>query len=612
MSSIYRTNNVNRGGSPRPMGRGRGVPGRPLARHPPGMGNGLNGQAGSQAHSLPPLTSQDFPLMSSSKGETQNIMNFKSTKPVKLENFTPPLKLQRKDPHAPPPTPNPEPTAGPSETVNEEPNRGPKTGADTSLIAPMGGATRNKQMLFKKRTRQIFLAKEDTRKLREEEQKPWVLEDFDNQNGFVGTLEGGQKSDYMLFVFAENGFKVVPVDKWYKFNPKISYQVMSLDEAEEHYKRQQKTESSRWLTARKPKAEDMETEEAAPSQRDRFMTVDSGISGVKSEDEDDAGGKRRDRNDSDIDDIDFEDVFQDDEEVAAEMEVEDDETKDVKARVKKETKGYMPGGDESVEDFDEKDLSLTNEGKQMRKLVRNLEKNNVYDSDDDHDPYASSTGDLGSSDEDEDSNKSDAESKKKNEAVVPKKVSTPTKPTLAQKKAHALANRKPLSKPIGRPHSPSLHNVKRERNLSSASSSRASSPVHRGSLSPTHPGSPSDSANGAKKRQSSEISDGENETKRMRKAAGSASPPHHPTSSVSPAPSVTDGFGDGDLITEAEVINALRGKRLTTKEFLSVFRKRLKKDRNKDIITGLLKKVARHVDSGNPKEKLLELKPDYQ
>lgn len=195
--------------------------------------------------------------------------------------------------------------------------------------------------------------------------------------------------------------------------------------------------------------------------------------------------------------------------------------------------------------------------------------------------------------------------------MVPKKVSTPTKPTLAQKKL-AMANRKPLSKPIGRPHSPSLHNVKRERSLSSANSSRASSPVHRGSLSPTHPGSSSDVTNGAKKRQSSEISDGESEAKRMRKAAGSASPPHHPIPSGSPAPSATDGSGDGDLITEAEVVNALRGKRLTTKEFLSVFRKRLKKDRNKDIITGLLKKVARHVDSGNPKEKLLELKPDYQ
>jgi transcription initiation factor TFIIF subunit alpha len=99
----------------------------------------------------------------------------------------------------------------------------------------------------------------------------------------------------------------------------------------------------------------------------------------------------------------------------------------------------------------------------------------------------------------------------------------------------------------------------------------------------------------------------------MRKAAGSASPPHRATSPAAPtATAAADGSADTDLITEAEVINALRGKRLTTKEFLSVFRKRLKKDRNKDIITGLLKKLARHVDSGNPKEKLLELKPEYQ
>ncbi|KAG2181933.1 hypothetical protein INT43_006858 [Umbelopsis isabellina] len=603
MSSIYRTNNANRG-SPRPAGRGRGVPGRP--RPVNAMGHKLGGPGGP-AQPLPPITSQDFPLMSSSKVESHNIMNFKTVKPVKLENFTPPVKLQRKDPNAPPPAPANDPGAGP-EAMNEEPSRGPKTGADTSLIAPMGGATRNKQMLFKKRTRQIFLAKEDTRKLREQEQKPWVLEDFDNQNSFVGSLEGGQQSDYMLFVFAENGFKVVPVDKWYKFNPKISYQVMSLDEAEEHLQRQQKTESSRWLTARRPK-EEAEGEQAGPSQRDRFRVVDNGTAAVKSEDEDDAGGKRRGRNDSDIDDIDFDEVFQDDEEVAADMEAEDDETKDVKARVKRETKGYVPGG-ENVEDFDEEDISLTSEGKQMRKLVRNLEKNNVYESDEDHDPYASSAGDLGSSDDEEDSGKSDSEAKKNDIKATPKKLATPTKPTLAQKKA-LMANRKPLSKPIGRPHSPSLHNVKRERGVSSTSSSRASSPVHRGSLSPMHPSSPSDSTGaGAKKRMSSEISDGETESKRMRKAAGSASPPHR---AVSPTNAPVDGSADGgDIISEAEVVAALRGRKLTTKEFLSVFRKRLKKDRNKDIITGLLKKVARHVDSPNPKEKLLELKPEYQ
>lgn len=197
MSSIYRTNNANRG-SPRPAGRGRGVPGRP--RPVNAMGHKFGGPGGP-AQPLPPITSQDFPLMSSSKVESHNIMNFKTVKPVKLENFTPPVKLQRKDPNAPPPAPANDPGAGP-EAMNEEPSRGPKTGADTTLIAPMGGATRNKQMLFKKRTRQIFLAKEDTRKLREQEQKPWVLEDFDNQNSFVGSLEGGQQSDYMLFVFA--------------------------------------------------------------------------------------------------------------------------------------------------------------------------------------------------------------------------------------------------------------------------------------------------------------------------------------------------------------------------------------------------------------------------
>lgn len=217
---------------------------------------------------------------------------------------------------------------------------------------------------------------------------------------------------------------------------------------------------------------------------------------------------------------------------------------------------------------------------------------------------------MGSSDDDEDSGKSDSEAKKNDIKSTPKKLATPTKPTLAQKKA-LMANRKPLSKPIGRPHSPSLHNIKRERGVSSTSSSRASSPVHRGSLSPMHPGSPSDSTGtGAKKRLSSEISDGETESKRMRKAAGSASPPHR---AASPANATVDGSADGgDVISEAEVVAALRGRKLTTKEFLSVFRKRLKKDRNKDIITGLLKKVARHVDSPNPKEKLLELKPEYQ
>lgn len=73
------------------------------------------------------------------------------------------------------------------------------------------------------------------------------------------------------------------------------------------------------------------------------------------------------------------------------------------------------------------------------------------------------------------------------------------------------------------------------------------------------------------------------------------------------------GARDSDLITEEEVIAVLRGKRLTTKEFLLHFRKRIKKnEKNREIVTSLLKKVARHITSDGSDVRLLELNPEYQ
>lgn len=70
---------------------------------------------------------------------------------------------------------------------------------------------------------------------------------------------------------------------------------------------------------------------------------------------------------------------------------------------------------------------------------------------------------------------------------------------------------------------------------------------------------------------------------------------------------------EGDLITEEEVIAVLRGKRLTTKEFLLHFRKRIKKnEQNRGIVTSLLKKVARHITTEGSDVRLLELNPEYQ
>ncbi|OAD81349.1 hypothetical protein PHYBLDRAFT_157115 [Phycomyces blakesleeanus NRRL 1555(-)] len=84
---------------------------------------------------------------------------------------------------------------------------------------------------------------------------------------------------------------------------------------------------------------------------------------------------------------------------------------------------------------------------------------------------------------------------------------------------------------------------------------------------------------------------------------------HSPRESSSSQQQPSTG-NDEDLITEAEVIETLRGERMTTKEFLMRFRKRIKKnERNREIITELLKKVARHNVTGDPKTRTVELKP---
>lgn len=65
-----------------------------------------------------------------------------------------------------------------------------------------------------------------------------------------------------------------------------------------------------------------------------------------------------------MDDLDFDDVFQDDDEATAEHEVEDEDVKDSKDRVKKEIKDYsISGAQEDADDAYDDMGKLTSEGK---------------------------------------------------------------------------------------------------------------------------------------------------------------------------------------------------------------------------------------------------------
>lgn len=285
-----------------------------------------------------------------------------------------------------------------------------------------------------------------------------------------------------------------------------------------------------------------------------------------------------------MDDIDFDDVFQDDEEATAEHEVEDDDVKDGKDRVKKEIKGYSIGNqDEGDDDFDDMN-KLTSEGKQMRKLVRDLEKNRAYESDEDADPYASSAEELDSDNDDEDKSENEKEKEKKH-IPLKKKAVQANKPMMPKKAHTAKIKKEGLSKPIGRPGSPSIYMKKKENEKSNSPLGKPSpsSPLRSGP-SPT-PGSPSSSLP-SKKRKMEDAPSPESKHKKVAAEEG--------------------------LITEQEVIDTLRGKVMTLKEFLLSFRKRIKKDpRNRDAISAILKKVAKSNRSSDPNTRTLELRPEY-
>lgn len=139
---------------------------------------------------------------------------------------------------------------------------------------------------FKKKFQRVYVASEEARRLKREEWQPWVLEDDEGRERWVGRLEGGAGeiganakkggesaggaasdqgriapatstgngsaplegwrpaaeasatggggSAYVAFVFGDNGdeFKVVPINRWYRFNQGPKYLTLAEEEAE--------------------------------------------------------------------------------------------------------------------------------------------------------------------------------------------------------------------------------------------------------------------------------------------------------------------------------------------------------------------------------------------
>ncbi|KAF9409182.1 hypothetical protein BGZ94_002033 [Podila epigama] len=596
-----------------------------------------------------PGTYTDYKLVSTSHDLLHHVMRFHGNKDVNPATFAPPVKLHRKrnenqyyrnynyyNKYANKAGQGATGTAAAGDAQKggapgATPAAGapaPTTGADTSLIAPYGGGVRNKQMLFKKKTRQIYIANEDERKKKEIESAPWVIEDEDGTNNFTGQLEGGQHANYVLFVFSDDGFKVVPADKWYKFSPKLQYATLTAEEAEEQYQKYAKQHNSnRWLMRSKNKAKTEDGEEGVEEDADgdHFMTVDHDDEAGYDEDEAKERKRRRGKH-GDVDEMDFDEVWQDDEEAPSEMPGFDDEDKD-------DPRKKIGASMDSDDDEDDEDGNkLTDTGREIKKALLKLEKNKVYADDDDKDPYAS---DKDSSDSDLDEVDKEKEVKKEEEAanlaqeqakakkktassakgspLIPKKASatkTPTKPVSAK----VL---KGVKVPMPAPRNASGSGTGTTSNAATprVPKATASSPNHAPSASPPASANVSDK----KKRKLAEgdegTEDGPSNKKKMNMAeehAGASTATSSSASGVSPTGAGASGSSpapndDSLLITEAEVVALLKSRpQVTTRDLIMDLKRKLRKEsRNRTILATIVKKVASSQDG------VLTLKDGY-
>ena len=198
---------------------------------------------------LPEGPYSEYRLMSSKlNGWKYDVMKFESRKKVELNDWTKPVKLNRKD------TRRNDPSAQPAQQAV-----GHMVGSDGKLVLGQDGKVvmvdaqgrpirqengeakeekgkdKDKKKRFQKKTRQVFLVPEATRQLRREEKYPWVIEDAEQKEVWLAQMEEVSKSQtHAMFMPAANDvFKFVPAHRWYRFQKKQAHQVIkNLDEVE--------------------------------------------------------------------------------------------------------------------------------------------------------------------------------------------------------------------------------------------------------------------------------------------------------------------------------------------------------------------------------------------
>ena len=267
--------------------------------------------------------------------------------------------------------------------------------ANQALIAPTLRTQKPKKEKQQKQQNnaQAFSDSVDRQKtmaVRYEEKMPWHVEDFENKQVWRGTYETHLSETHIALAKDHDSsgrecYRMLPLEKWYKFHRKNQFKTMSFQEAENSMKKGARDPF--WL--RKVKA--------AEEQKTKLEGYRQAAKGVFSRQE---RAREPMDGDQDADDIDFnaEEDFADDEEGPAPIgKEEEDEAKEVSDRVKKEQLEANVFEVKEQKDWDaeeeqqkRKDEEEEKHKRRTQRALMRREKNFAYESEDQENPYTSS------------------------------------------------------------------------------------------------------------------------------------------------------------------------------------------------------------------------------
>lgn len=272
--------------------------------------------------------------------------------------------------------------------------------ANQAQIAPTGSDPRKPRQKPKKKVEDVWQDDQNEHKmkltkLKYEETRPWHLEDFEHKHIYVGRYEEPPSEESVLFEIGQNGFRMVPVEKWYRFTEQSTRVEKNLDSDQVEKEWAKKAKVPRWFN-KTQQANDEERKQAYQARMAKLRGEQRGG------DEEEMVAPKDEYN-ADVDEMDFEfnDEFQDDDEGAMFGDLEGEDAKEIERKLREEMRNAGLGATgikDEDRDYDaeeekqrEEEKAEKRRTKRMRKALLKKERKNEYDDDSEHGEFSESS-----------------------------------------------------------------------------------------------------------------------------------------------------------------------------------------------------------------------------